>query len=122
MLTTRLDVTYTLVWSVAIANIIGAGICFIFADQLAKIAVVRIGILAPVIIAITFVGAFQGAKEWGDLFVLLGLGVLGWIMKRLRWLHTTHHDPVLMQRYNFNITYPIGDWVFGTLYRRGDQS
>jgi TctA family transporter len=85
MLTTRLDVTYTLVWSVAIANIIGAGICFIFADQLAKIAVVRIGILAPVIISITFVGAFQGAKEWGDLFVLLGLGVLGWIMKRLRW-------------------------------------
>ncbi|MDX1485590.1 MAG: tripartite tricarboxylate transporter permease [Alphaproteobacteria bacterium] len=85
MLNKHLDVTYTLVWSIAIANIIGAGICFVFADQLAKIAVVRIGILAPVIIAITFVGAFQGSKEWGDLYVLLGLGVFGWIMKRLRW-------------------------------------
>ena len=85
MLTKHLDVTYTLVWSIAIANILGAGICFAFADQLAKIALVRIGILAPVIIAITFVGAFQGSKEWGDLFVLLGLGILGWIMKRLRW-------------------------------------
>jgi TctA family transporter len=85
MLTKHLDVTYTLVWSIAIANIIGAGICFAFADQLAKIALVRIGILAPVIIAITYVGAFQGSKEWGDLFVLLGLGVLGWVMKRLRW-------------------------------------
>lgn len=85
MLTKHLDVTYTLVFSIAIANIIGAGICFAFADQLAKIALVRIGILAPVIIAITFVGAFQGSKEWGDLFVLLGLGMVGWIMKRLRW-------------------------------------
>ena len=85
MLTKHLDVTYTLVWSVAIANIIGAGICFVFADQLAKIALVRISILAPVIIAITFVGAFQGSKEWGDILVLLGLGLLGWIMKRLRW-------------------------------------
>jgi TctA family transporter len=85
MLTKHLDVTYTLVFSIAIANIIGAGICFAFADQLAKIALVRIGILAPVIIAITFVGAFQGSKEWGDLFVLLGLGVVGWVMKRLRW-------------------------------------
>ncbi len=85
MLTKHLDVTYTLVWSIAIANILGAGICFAFADQLAKIALVRIGILAPVIIAITFVGAFQGSKDWGDLFVLLSLGVLGWVMKRLRW-------------------------------------
>ncbi|MGZ0246349.1 MAG: tripartite tricarboxylate transporter permease, partial [Alphaproteobacteria bacterium] len=41
MLTTRLDVTYTLVWSVAIANILGAGICFTFANQLAKVALVR---------------------------------------------------------------------------------
>ncbi len=85
MLTKRLDVTYTLVWSVAVANIIGAGICFMFADQLAKIALIRIGILAPLIISVTFVGAFQGAKEWGDLYVLLCVGVLGWIMKRLKW-------------------------------------
>ncbi|SEA35298.1 sterol desaturase family protein [Microbulbifer marinus] len=38
-------------------------------------------------------------------------------MATLRRLHTQHHDPRLMQRFNFNITYPIGDWLFGTLYR-----
>ncbi|MFC6634762.1 sterol desaturase family protein [Microbulbifer taiwanensis] len=38
-------------------------------------------------------------------------------MATLRRLHTRHHDPRLMQCYNFNITYPIGDWLFGTLYR-----
>ena len=38
-------------------------------------------------------------------------------MNRLRRLHTTHHDPALMQRYNINIKYPICDWVFGTLHR-----
>jgi len=47
MVTKRLDVTYTMVWSVAMANIFGAGICFAFAKQLAKIAIVRVGILAP---------------------------------------------------------------------------
>lgn len=35
----------------------------------------------------------------------------------LRRLHTRHHDPRLMLDYNFNITYPLGDWLFGTLYR-----
>lgn len=34
---------------------------------------------------------------------------------RLRRLHAAHHDPALMQRHNFNITYPICDWLFGTL-------
>ncbi len=85
MLTKRLDVTYTLVWSVAIANIFGAGICFLFANQLAKVALVRIGVLAPVVLAITFVGAFQGSRQWGDIYALLIFGFVGWVMKRLRW-------------------------------------
>jgi hypothetical protein len=38
-------------------------------------------------------------------------------MKILRQHHTNHHDPRLMARYNFNITWPIGDWMFGTWYK-----
>ncbi len=85
MLTDRLDVTYTLVWTLAIANILGSGICFAFANQLASIARVRIGILVPVVLSITFVGAFQGTRQWGDIVALLGFGILGWIMKRVQW-------------------------------------
>jgi hypothetical protein len=36
---------------------------------------------------------------------------------RLRRHHARHHDPRLMTRYNFNITYPIADRLFGTYYR-----
>jgi TctA family transporter len=85
MVTKKLDVTYTMVWSVALANIIGAGICFTFAQQLAKLALVRPGILVPIVIGVVFVGAFQGSRQWGDIWALLGFGVLGFIMKRLRW-------------------------------------
>ena len=41
-------------------------------------------------------------------------------MKVLRQHHVTHHDRRLMTRYNFNITYPICDRLFGTLYREGE--
>lgn len=85
MLTEHLDLTYTMVWSVAIANILGAGLCFAFADKLAKIATIRAGILVPIVLAIVFLGAFQGHKSWTDLYVLLIFGTLGWLMKRLRW-------------------------------------
>ncbi len=39
-------------------------------------------------------------------------------INRLRQLHLNHHNPELMQHHNFNITYPIGDWLFGTWYKR----
>jgi TctA family transporter len=85
MLGKNLDVTFTLVWSVAIANLLGAGICFAFAHQLAKLALVRIGILAPAVLVVVFIGAYQGSRQFGDLYVLLIFGVLGWFMKRMRW-------------------------------------
>ncbi len=85
MLTKRLDLTYAMVWSVALANVLGAGICFLFANQLARIVLVRPSILVPCVLAIIYVGAFQGSNDWGDLYALLISGALGWIMKRHGW-------------------------------------
>jgi len=39
------------------------------------------------------------------------------LMRSLRELHLHHHNQKLMSHYNFNITYPISDWLFGTYYR-----
>ena len=36
------------------------------------------------------------------------------LLRRLATLHRIHHDPSRMAHVNFNITYPIGDWLFGT--------
>ena len=38
-------------------------------------------------------------------------------LTRMRRLHENHHDVKLMKHYNFNITFPIGDKIFGTYYR-----
>lgn len=39
------------------------------------------------------------------------------IIAFLRRHHATHHDPRLMQRWNFNVTVPLWDLVRGTIYR-----
>jgi len=85
MLTRNLDVTYSMVWSIALANIFGAGLCFLLSGHFAKISMLRYTLVLPVIMTIVCVGAFQGSSSWGDLYVLLIFGVLGWIMKRLKW-------------------------------------
>ncbi len=41
------------------------------------------------------------------------IGRLG-LIRVLRAHHARHHDPRIMQRYNFNVTVPIFDWIMGT--------
>ncbi len=85
LLDTQLDITYTLVWSLALANVVGAGICFLCANPLARVATLRSGILIPCVFAVCFVGAYQGSVSYGDLVLLVAFGVLGWTMKRYGW-------------------------------------
>jgi hypothetical protein len=37
-----------------------------------------------------------------------------WLVRVLRRHHLLHHDVEQMTRVNFNITFPISDWLFGT--------
>jgi hypothetical protein len=85
LLDSQLDITYTLVWSLALANVVGAGVCFLSANPLARVATLRAGILIPTVLAVCFVGAYQGSKSYGDLVVLVAFGVVGWTMKRHGW-------------------------------------
>ena len=65
--------------------------------------------------------AYYLVYEWWHLSYHLApesaLGRLA-MVRRLRRLHTAHHDTALMTTQNFNITFPICDWLFGTLSRQ----
>jgi sterol desaturase/sphingolipid hydroxylase (fatty acid hydroxylase superfamily) len=36
------------------------------------------------------------------------------LIRRLREQHRRHHDPRLMKRWNFNVTFPVFDAILGT--------
>jgi len=85
MLTKNLDITYAMVWSVALANILGAGMCYLFSPQFAKLLVLRFSLILPAVLGVVYIGAFEATRQWGDLFSLLAFGLLGWIMKQFKW-------------------------------------
>lgn len=85
MLTKNLSITYSMVWSIAIANILGAGLCYMFSGQFAKLSTLRFTLILPSIMAIVFIGAYQGSHDWGDFYALIVFGVIGWVMKQLKW-------------------------------------
>ncbi len=41
------------------------------------------------------------------------------LIRRLRHHHAVHHTPELMQRWNFNVTVPLADWLLGTVWAEG---
>ena len=85
MLGKNLNITYAMVWSIAIANILGAGLCYLFSGQFARLATLRYTLILPSVLGIIYIGAFQGSRHWGDLYALLFFGVLGWVMKQAKW-------------------------------------
>ncbi len=61
---------------------------------------------------------YVGLYEWMHLLYHLPrqsfFGRMRWV-RSLAELHSRHHHPRLMQRWNFNVTIPLFDWMLGTL-------
>jgi TctA family transporter len=112
MLTKHLDLTYSMVWSIAIANILGSGLCFAFSGQLAKIATLRYTLFMPAVLSLVYIGAFESSRNWGDLFSLMFFGVLGWAMKHFRW----PRPPFVL---GFILGEPIERYLFISIERYG---
>jgi TctA family transporter len=85
MLGKNLDVTYSIIWSLTLAHVMGTTICLLGARQLARFAEMRHQTLLPIIMPIVLVATFQATRSWGDLYFLLSFGIVGWIMKRFAW-------------------------------------
>ena len=85
MVTTHLDLTYLMIWSLAIANILGAGLCIGFASHISKLTLVRYYVLAPVMIVLIFFATFNINRDWYDFIGLLGFGLIGITFKAFGW-------------------------------------
>ena len=81
IITDDLDIVYTIVWSFAIASVVGAGLCFVFSIPLARLSLVRFPVLAGGLIVILFTSGYQASQQIAVLQVMLLLGVIGWLMK-----------------------------------------
>ncbi|MBI4522867.1 MAG: tripartite tricarboxylate transporter permease [Deltaproteobacteria bacterium] len=85
MLDKHLTLTFSMVWTMVIANIITVVLSFFFLNQLAKLTVVRGTVLIPFVLFLAFIGSYTSNNHIGDLLVFLVFGVLGYLMIRASW-------------------------------------
>ncbi|GAB4363462.1 MAG: tripartite tricarboxylate transporter permease [Kiloniellaceae bacterium] len=82
MVTHDLPVVYTIIWSLAVANVIGAVACIGLAGPIARLSSINFNYIAPFMIMLIMFAAFQSSKAWGDLFALTLLGIMAIYMRR----------------------------------------
>lgn len=81
----RLDLTYVVIWSLALANVFGAAACLFLSRYVAMLTTIRYAFLAPFMIMVICFAAFQAQRDLGDLITLFVVGLVGILMKRFGW-------------------------------------
>ncbi|MQA76894.1 MAG: hypothetical protein GEV10_00190 [Streptosporangiales bacterium] len=115
LMTDHLDTVYSIIWAFALASVIASILCFPLSRPLAKLTTVPLYRVAPVLMIIMMFGAFQSSSQFGDLAIVVVLGVLGYAMKMTAFPRA----PFLI---GFVLSKPLERYYFLTesLYRTTD--
>ncbi len=85
MLKNNLDITYAIVWLLALANVVGTLICIAASGGIARLTTIPFALLAPFLFMIISFAAFQSGQNLMDLVALFAIGLLGIMMRRFDW-------------------------------------
>lgn len=80
-----LDITYSIVWLLALANVVGTILCIGMSGSIAKLTTIRFTLLAPFLFMLISFAAFQSGQNLADLVALFALGLLGIFLRRFDW-------------------------------------
>ena len=82
---TGMDIVWTLIWALMIANILAVLMFFAVAPSFSYLSYVRGSLLIPFVFTLTYLGSYLSHRAWENLVLLTVLGTLGYLMKRHHW-------------------------------------
>nr|WP_319248554.1 tripartite tricarboxylate transporter permease [uncultured Celeribacter sp.] len=85
MLRDNLDITYSIVWLLALANVVGTVLCIAASGGIAKLTTIRFTYLAPFLFMLISFAAFQSGQNFEDILALFVIGLIGIFLRRFDW-------------------------------------
>ena len=85
MLGRDLDITVSIIVTLALGNLFVTLLGMVATGQLAKLTLIPFPLLAAVLLPVTFVAAFLNTFHWGDIITVCAMFALGMSMKWLGW-------------------------------------
>ncbi len=82
---TGMDIVWTLIWALMIANIVAVIMFFAVAPAFGYLSYVRGSLLIPFVFTLTYLGSYLSHRAWENLVLLTLLGFLGYFMKKYEW-------------------------------------
>jgi putative tricarboxylic transport membrane protein len=120
MLTVNLGLTFSMIWDIAIANVLAAGLLMLLSRQIAKVAFLPAHYVVPGVMVVLLMGAWVATSSMGDWWTCLAMGALGYAMKQGGW----PRPPLILAlvlgtliENNFQLTMQLHDG-FSWMYQR----
>ncbi|SIT12528.1 TctA family transporter [Paracoccus saliphilus] len=85
MVSENADMIYLIIWSIAIANVLGTGISMAVTKPVSKLTQMNFRVIAPIVLVAVFFSAYQNSGNWGDILILIVFGCAGILLKRFGW-------------------------------------
>lgn len=115
MLTTNLDVTFSMVWITVISNVIAVVAAFALIKQLVKLSFVRGTWLVPFLLILLSIGAFTANNDPADIVVMLVAAAFGVMCIHWDWPRVPFLLAVVLggvaERYLF-LSYSLDGWTW----------
>jgi len=85
MLIDHIDLTFSMIWDIVIANLVAAGLLMIWSKQVAKVSFLPGHLLVPGVVVFVLMGAWLASAAIGDWISVIAFGFLGYWMKQGGW-------------------------------------
>ncbi len=117
MLTTHLNLTFSMVWIMVVANIIAVIVSLLLLKQLVKLSFLRGTWLVPFLLILLSIGAFTANNAWQDIVVMVTAAAFGVICIHWDWPRVPFLLAVVLgsiaERYLF-LSYSLDGWTWLT--------
>lgn len=85
MALTGMNLVWSLIWALALANFLSVFVFLAMAPMFSLLVFVRGTLLIPFVLVLAFLGAYLSEAAWENIVLLVGLGVLGYFLKKHGW-------------------------------------
>ena len=117
MLTTELDVTFSMIWVTVLANFIAVGAAFLFLRPLTKLSFISGPLLVPFLLLLLALGAYTATNSFADVYVMIAAAAIGVLCIRYDWPRVPFLLAVVLgslaERYLF-LSYSLFEWTWLT--------
>ena len=85
IVTENLELVWTLIWALAVANLLCVVILVALTPWLGSLASVRPPLLIPFVLVFALLGSYLSSAAWENLILIFFLGCLGYMCRRHSW-------------------------------------